>query len=169
MIRTVWALVAVSALVACKPAAPSAPAAAPDPAAVAAVEQLDGFRTEVCACTSTKCANEVAARRATWLAGEHGKYAFTEAQRADADKANAAFTECSTTRGPTAADAIADMRAARDRMCACKDKACSEQAMADLMKMADKYEDLEPDEASAKEATAVAEELMKCMQRFAQP
>ena len=139
-----------------------------DPAARAAIEKLDGFRAQACACQDKACADGVAESREAWLVASYGEVTLSTEQRGARDAAGAAFDECvakaaTPKANPGAVEAIGEMRVLRDQMCACKDKACADQVSEAFTVMGEKYRDTKATEAQIKEAGAVAEEYGKCM------
>jgi hypothetical protein len=137
----------------------------PDPAAAAALVKLEEFRGQGCECKDVQCSLAVAGERNAWLVAEHGKYKFTAEQQAAADETNAAYATCVKQNPTESEQAMQALRALRDRVCACKDKACAEKVMEDLMEMAEKYKDFEPEQDQLEEATRMGQELTTCMEK----
>ncbi|MBL8620583.1 MAG: hypothetical protein JNK64_04740 [Myxococcales bacterium] len=138
-----------------------------DPASRAAVEKLEGFRAQVCACEDKACADGVRESREAWLAASYGSATLSAEQQRARDAANAAFTECgakaATPKVADAAQAIVEMAALRDQMCACKDRACADQVAETFAAMGEKYKDTKATETQIKEATKIAEAYGTCM------
>lgn len=138
-----------------------------DPAARAAIEKLDGFRAQACACEDKACADGVAEAREVWLVASYGDVTLSTEQRGARDAAGAAFDACvakAATPKATddAAQAIVEMATLRDRMCACKDKACGDRVAEEFVAMGEKYSDTKASEAQIKEAGVIAEAYATC-------
>ncbi len=139
-----------------------------DPAARAAIEKLEGFRAQVCACKDAVCALNTGEAQAKWLAGTYGEVVLSPEQRSARDAANQAFDACfassSARQAATPADeAIIEITALRNQMCACKDKACADQVSEAFAAMGEKYKDTKATTEQIKAAGAIAEEYGKCM------
>lgn len=161
-------LVFAMVLGACSKQAPKPMDPNQDPAARAAIEKLDGFRAQACACQDKACADGVAASREAWLVASYGEVTLSTEQRGARDAAGAAFDECVAKAAtppatPEAVEALAALAVLRDQMCACKDQACVERVNAVFDAMTEKYRDTKASEAQIKEAGAVAEQYGECM------
>lgn len=71
--------------------------------------------------------------------------------------------------GGKADEAIGKMRALKDEMCACKDKACADKVSEKLNKLDSDHKDTKASPEQVKEATKIAEEMMKCMMKLQMP
>ncbi len=139
-----------------------------DPAARAAIEKLDGFRAQACACEDKACADGVAEAREAWLVASYGDVTLSTEQRGAGDAAGAAFDACvakaaTPKADPGAVEAIAEMAVLRDQMCACKDKACADRVTEDFAALGEKHKNTKATEAQIREAGKIAEEYGKCM------
>ncbi len=157
----------VVVLGACSKQAPKPMDPNQDPASRAAVEKLEGFRAQACACQDAACADGVRESREAWLAASYGEATLSAEQRRARDAANAAFTECgvkaATPKRTDAAQAIVEMATLRDQMCACKDKACADHVAETFAAMGEKYKDTKASEAQIKQASQIAEAYATCM------
>lgn len=72
--------------------------------------------------------------------------------------------------GGGADEMIGKMRGMKDKICACKDKACVENAekemMEWLMKNADKFKDVKPTDSQKKAAEKIEEDMEKCKEKL---
>lgn len=73
--------------------------------------------------------------------------------------------------GGSAGDqALAKMEGAKTEMCACKDKACGDKVMKDLMEWGEKFEkdnkDKKPSEEQEKKAEAIGKEMSECYMKL---
>lgn len=132
----------------------------------AAVERLEGFRDEMCACADLACMATTARARAAWLAETYGGAALSDEQRAARDAANARFDECSArtpvaVTGPVDA-ALVEMQRVTDEMCGCRDQPCVERVTARMAELAERYRDTKADDAQLKTATAIMERMTAC-------
>lgn len=153
---------------ACSKQAPKPTDPNQDPAARAAIEKLDGFRAQACACQDKACADGVAASREAWLVASYGEVTLSTEQRGARDAAGAAFDECvakaaTPKANPGAVEAIAEMAVLRDQMCACKDTACVDRVAETFAAMGEKYRDTKATSEQIKAAGEVAEAYGKCM------
>lgn len=71
--------------------------------------------------------------------------------------------------GGKADEAIGKMKALKDEMCACKDKACADKVTEKMMKLDGDNKDTKGSPEQVKEATKIAEEMMKCMMKLQMP
>ena len=147
---------------ACSKQAPKPMAPNQDPAARAAIEKLDGFRAQACACQDEACADGVAASREAWLVASYGEVTLSTEQRGARDAAGAAFDEC-VAKAATPPGPLVEFAHLRDEMCACKDKACADRIAEALATLGEKYKDTKATEAQIKEASKLAEDFGKCM------
>ena len=67
--------------------------------------------------------------------------------------------------GGKADDALKELSALKNEMCACKDKACAEKVTEKMMKMGEKHKDTKATESQMKAAAGITEELTKCMSK----
>lgn len=81
---------------------------------------------------------------------------------ADAELARTPVTAAAPAAG-TVAEAMGVLRAMKDKMCRCKDKACADAVLAELEAAAKRYEDLQASKAEEQEATDIATAMMNCM------
>jgi hypothetical protein len=103
-----------------------------------ALVELDGWKTKMCACKDKACADKVQADYGTWqrllrtrITGKPTKLQEIRANGVDAEiKECRKKAEAATPGAPGGGDKIdamiAKMGGFRDRVCACKDKACGE-------------------------------------------
>ncbi|MEZ4401881.1 MAG: hypothetical protein R3B06_17765 [Kofleriaceae bacterium] len=72
--------------------------------------------------------------------------------------------------GGGAAELLGKMKEAKNKVCACKDKACAdkvkEDMMAWMMKNADKFKNVKPTKAQDEEADKLDDEMEKCAAKF---
>lgn len=139
-----------------------------DPASRAAVEKLEGFSAQMCACQDAICALNTLDARAQWLAASYGEVTLSIEQRAARDTAGQSFDACADKArarlGPSTADeAIIAMTQLRDQMCACKDTACVDRVAETFAAMGEKYRDTKATSEQIKAAGEVAEAYGKCM------
>lgn len=72
-------------------------------------------------------------------------------------------------KGGGTSDAVAKMTAFKDRMCACKDKACTDEVTAEMARWGSEQKAGEPgkvSEADQQKLTAVSEEMSRCMAKI---
>lgn len=110
----------------------------------AALGELEGFKARMCTCADKACADKVQADVATWqraLRARLGTAKPSALQEARGKQLEKDTTACrqkaeAATPGAPAADKIdqlvARMQGFRDRLCACKDKACGEAVRKEL-------------------------------------
>jgi len=67
--------------------------------------------------------------------------------------------------GGKADEAIGELKKIKDEMCACKDKACAEKVTDKMMKMSKDNKDTKVTADQMKAASAITEELTKCMSK----
>lgn len=83
--------------------------------------------------------------------------------KAAADKAatdKAAADSAASAKGDAA---VVEMRALKDAMCACTDKACADGVIAKMQGLAEKFSDVKPNEAQMKTVNEISEQLAACM------
>jgi hypothetical protein len=139
-------------------------------AATDLVGTLSNFKDELCACKDAACAKRVDAKivalvssgeDATMTAGTK----FAAAPTLDEmGKCRLRLTGHAEMSG-VADDAIEELIALKDQMCACKDKACAERVTEEMMKMGEKHKDTKATESQMRAASGITEELTKCMSR----
>jgi hypothetical protein len=72
--------------------------------------------------------------------------------------------------GSAADEVIGKLKSTKDKICACKDKACVEAAEADMMKWmmanADKFKNVKPSKAQEEAADKIDDEMDKCKEKI---
>jgi len=151
----------------------------------AAIAALGQFETRMCACGDKLCADKVQADFAAWdrllrakLADKPDELQKVSDHRADTDRRLAACrakAEAATSGGAKAAkiDAmLSDMKGFRDRLCACKDKACATAISRDmdrwLVGVARDLSDAKPTKAQDDRADALQAEIKTCLGKLPQ-
>ncbi|MCW5807071.1 MAG: hypothetical protein KIT31_32240 [Deltaproteobacteria bacterium] len=136
---------------------------------------LNVMRDEMCECTDGKCANKV---ERDWK--RYGKYMLREAkdrlkkdELSELDPIEKELKECRKRAGGRADagdDTLAKMVEVTDKMCACKDKACSERVQEEFTRwgadMAKKSDREETDADVQKKITDVMTRYSECMMKL---
>jgi len=134
------------------------------------------FKDRTCACKDQACLDGVQKEMEAWFekAAKNFKGEPSKAQEAAWDKMEAEAEACQAKvkeadGAVKGAAALAMMTELKNKMCACTDQACADKVGEELMASAKSMNDVKGTEAQTKEATAIAEELAKCMTKATTP
>ena len=140
------------------------------------IKQGKVFKDKTCACTTQACLDGVEKEMEAWFEKAVGDFKGkpTKAQDEAWDKIEAEAEACEAKikeagRAAQGAAAIATMKGLKDKLCACADQACADKVQNELAESSKQYADYTPNEAETKEATALGEEMSKCMTKLATP
>ncbi len=134
-----------------------------------AVAKLSALRDRTCACPDLACA-EAVQRELEPLEREYADVKDDPALEARAKPVFEALVAChdrlEANQAPsTTSQAIDELRALRDRACACKDEACGTAVLDELAALGSKYKDDRPSDDLAALAKQIAEQLVECVAR----
>lgn len=132
-----------------------------------AVAKLSALRDRTCACQDLACA-EAVQRELEPLEREYADVKDDPALEARARPVFEALVAChdrlEVAQAPSrSSQAIDELRALRDRACACKDNACGVAVLDDLTALGGKYKDDKPSDDLAALAKQIAEQLVECV------
>ncbi|HVK85598.1 MAG TPA: hypothetical protein VM513_15870 [Kofleriaceae bacterium] len=145
-----------------------------------ALDKMESFKTQMCACKDVACVDKVDSDMEKWMDSNKdlkGKEP-SKAQEERGDKIFDAMRECKDkVKGAAGeakvAEAMGKMKGFADAMCACKDTACatkvSDEMTAWSQTMAKDAPDTKPTEAQMKEMTEVSTRMGECMQKAMMP
>jgi hypothetical protein len=143
---------------ACRERAASAPAGSrpPPPAPAPAMGTIEQTRAAACACTDGACRDR--------LADE------LDRQRQRFEETAAEIEGCLGPGGDLGDEVLAVLGGARDRICACTDKACVDAVHTDLMtwlmENSERFKDVKPTRAQESAADAIDSEMDACKARI---
>jgi hypothetical protein len=128
------------------------------------------FKDKTCACKDQACLDGVEKEMEAWFekAVKDFKGKPSKAQEEQWDKIEQEAEACEdkikeADRAKQGETVLAAMKQLKDEMCACADQACADKVQQKLMEQAKATADLKPTDEQLKQATALGEELAKCM------
>ena len=89
--------------------------------------------------------------------------------KAAADKAAADKAAADSAASAKGDAAVVEMRALKDAMCACTDKACADGVISRMQGLAEKFSDVKPNDAQMKTVNEISEQLAACMSKASGP